>query len=109
MIVEARDAEFGQILRRTRNPGSIYYTLPAKSSGRKLETRRRYYIGQLRERRHKLTGREQQVLSALEEGHVPLWRHRRYRDSDGKPRESTELVAAVPGYRFRVVQSKPGY
>lgn len=109
MKVRADEARCGQVLRRTRNAGAIYYTLPAKRSGKRVETRRRFYIRKLEAKGAKATGREVDVLRKLEAGAVPMWRFRRYRDQQGNPCETKDLVAVPADYEFRLVKSKPGY
>lgn len=102
----------GQILRRPNARASerVYYTLPAKSAGKTVEARQAYYIKQLRGRLAKLDSHKQFLLARLEEGWVPLWRHRRYIDKDGARAEvKNELCAAPADYRWRVVKHKPGY
>ena len=111
MTIEANDARRGMILRRTRNAGAIYYTAPVKSAGETPDAWRAYYKRRLEPKRRTqdLNGRDRYTLERIEDGWVPLLRHRRYRDADGNRCESKELTAIPPDYALRVVKTKPGW
>lgn len=102
MTVLATETQTGRIYRRTKGPwDGVYYTVPST-------VHRGDLIARLRSKAHR-KGRDEHLLRSLLRWWVLMRRHRRYRDSQGSRRESTEYAAIPTDYRFREVQSKPGY